>query len=69
MHPTFMVSFTDETGNTIKVKIEIKIDSRYQRQDNQYIYYNTSRFRQHVIVKEWWLIICANFGSETSCVC
>lgn len=37
MHPTFMVSFTDETGNTIKVKIEIKIDSRYQRQDNQYI--------------------------------
>lgn len=38
MHPTFMVSFTDETGNTIKVKIEIKIDSRYQRQDNQYIY-------------------------------
>lgn len=37
MQPTFMVSFTDETGNTIKVKIEIKIDFRYQRQDNQYI--------------------------------
>lgn len=34
-----------ETGNTVKVS---KIDYRYRRQDNQYIYIYISRFRQHV---------------------